>query len=155
MMPSGYRAPGLKFLATKMMSFGYKPPAPRMTPDDRQPSPWAHVLPEASRPPARSSAEEVMRAFTLGTYYNPAKKHYGRDVSVVCDRCSKSDLRVCIGTDTTDICLACAAALDAAEAVRVSCACVGSFAAVTVPLCVGAVCCAGEECASHCSFHRG
>jgi len=42
-----------------------------------------------------------------GTYYNPAHNHYGRQVDVVCDRCHKTGLGVCIGWQTYDLCLQC------------------------------------------------
>mgnify|MGYP001565582938 CR=1 FL=1 len=43
-----------------------------------------------------------------GAYYNPAWKHYGRHTNVVCDKCRKSNLNVCIGYMQSDLCLTCA-----------------------------------------------
>lgn len=42
-----------------------------------------------------------------GTYYNPASRHYGGHGTVVCDRCSKQNLNVCIGYNNHDLCLPC------------------------------------------------
>jgi hypothetical protein len=46
-----------------------------------------------------------------GTYYNPASSHYAMIESgcnsVVCDRCKKDSLNVCIGKDDSDLCLKC------------------------------------------------
>jgi hypothetical protein len=45
----------------------------------------------------------------LGVYYYPANKHYaGNQISVVCDRCNKSNLVSCIGYKDKDLCLSCA-----------------------------------------------
>lgn len=43
-----------------------------------------------------------------GTYYYPAWMKYGmKNVNVLCDRCGKQHLRVCIGIDEIDLCLDC------------------------------------------------
>ncbi len=42
-----------------------------------------------------------------GIYYYPAWKHYGRVTTVVCDRCSKSGLKTCIGFGQSDLCMIC------------------------------------------------
>lgn len=49
--------------------------------------------------------ENVVR---YGYFYYPAHKHYGKFVSVRCDRCNKTDLTSCIGYDKMDLCLPCA-----------------------------------------------
>ena len=45
-----------------------------------------------------------------GKYYAPAWKHYGETpTNVMCDRCRKSHLSICIGADANmDLCLNCA-----------------------------------------------
>ena len=43
-----------------------------------------------------------------GTYYNPANKHYKYKGIVNCDRCSRTNLLVCIGWEEYDLCLKCA-----------------------------------------------
>lgn len=62
--------------------------------------------------------------FRYGIYYNPASTHYAehnrnlttfgpyqefnsKPVNVVCDRCSKSNLKVCIGWNDSDLCMKC------------------------------------------------
>lgn len=43
-----------------------------------------------------------------GTYYNPATKHYGGAANnVVCDKCHRNNLSVCVGWQTFDLCLKC------------------------------------------------
>lgn len=43
-----------------------------------------------------------------GVYYNPANSHYGNNMSTVnCDRCRKSNLKVCIGYKDLDLCMTC------------------------------------------------
>lgn len=43
-----------------------------------------------------------------GIYYNPASSHYGiGTTNVICDRCRRSQLDVCIGWKTYDMCLKC------------------------------------------------
>ena len=51
--------------------------------------------------------ETMIKVYKNGTYYNPASKRYGPDANVVCDRCKKSKLDVCIGLQIYDLCLAC------------------------------------------------
>jgi hypothetical protein len=53
-------------------------------------------------------SKALMDAFYYGVYYNPASKHYGRECSVICDKCRRSNLEVCIGYAKTDLCLSCA-----------------------------------------------
>lgn len=46
--------------------------------------------------------------FENGTYYNPAWKHYGSNgMTVTCDRCKSSGLKICIGYESSDLCMAC------------------------------------------------
>lgn len=42
-----------------------------------------------------------------GIYYYPAWKHYGRVVTVICDRCQKHGLTACIGLNSQDLCITC------------------------------------------------
>ncbi len=50
----------------------------------------------------------MLNIYKNGTYYNPAKKHYGSDATnIVCDRCYKNNLDICIGWLTYDLCLQC------------------------------------------------
>ena len=45
---------------------------------------------------------------TYGTFFNPASRHYGmHDVNVICDRCRRNYLDVCIGYGSRDLCLQC------------------------------------------------
>jgi hypothetical protein len=47
------------------------------------------------------------RILDFGKYYYPAWKHYGRSVTVACDRCAKSGLHACIGFGQQDLCMIC------------------------------------------------
>lgn len=50
----------------------------------------------------------MLQIYSNGTYYSPANKHYGSDlVNVVCDRCFKNNLDICVGWLTHDLCLQC------------------------------------------------
>ena len=51
--------------------------------------------------------ETTIKIFKNGTYYNPASSHYNTDTSVICDRCKRTNLDMCIGYDTYDLCLQC------------------------------------------------
>lgn len=52
--------------------------------------------------------ETMLQIYSNGTYYSPATKHYGDDsINVVCDRCFKNNLDVCVGWLTHDLCLQC------------------------------------------------
>ncbi len=45
-----------------------------------------------------------------GKYYNPASDHYptsGPSTVVVCDRCQRNNLKVCVGYNDYDLCLKC------------------------------------------------
>lgn len=45
---------------------------------------------------------------TYGTFFNPASRHYGmHDANVICDRCRRQYLDVCIGYGSRDLCLQC------------------------------------------------
>ena len=52
--------------------------------------------------------EIIANISKFGTYYNPASNHYGKEVNVICDKCKKNGLNVCIGWQTFDLCLKCA-----------------------------------------------
>ncbi|VBB17923.1 hypothetical protein YASMINEVIRUS_386 [Yasminevirus sp. GU-2018] len=43
-----------------------------------------------------------------GKYYNPARLHYSPTTRVICDRCQKENIPVCIGYENQDLCLGCA-----------------------------------------------
>ncbi len=50
----------------------------------------------------------MLQIYKYGTYYSPASKHYGDDLAnVVCDRCFKNNLDICIGWLTHDVCISC------------------------------------------------
>lgn len=50
----------------------------------------------------------MLQIYLNGTYYNPASKHYGTsNNSVICDRCHKNGLDICIGWSSYDLCLDC------------------------------------------------
>lgn len=53
--------------------------------------------------------DTMIKVYKYGTYYNPASKHYGGEetTNVVCDRCYRDHLDVCIGWQTHDMCLHC------------------------------------------------
>lgn len=54
------------------------------------------------------SQETTINIVKNGTYYCPASKHYNnQSLNVVCDRCRKTNLDMCIGLDTYDLCLSC------------------------------------------------
>lgn len=42
-----------------------------------------------------------------GTYFNPAWKHYGEPGNIICDKCRKNNLDICIGYQDKDLCLEC------------------------------------------------
>lgn len=42
-----------------------------------------------------------------GKYYNPAYSHYGYKTNVVCDRCKRTNLDICIGYKDQDLCFNC------------------------------------------------
>jgi len=53
-------------------------------------------------------SEKVINTFENGTYFNPAAKHYNyRSVDIICDRCKRRPLKVCIGWDRYDLCMNC------------------------------------------------
>ena len=54
------------------------------------------------------SQETMVKILKNGTYYFPATKHYNNNAtSVMCDRCRRTDLDMCIGLDSYDLCLPC------------------------------------------------
>lgn len=54
------------------------------------------------------SREKTLQIFKHGVYYSPATKHYNtQNSNVVCDRCHTTNLDICIGYETYDICLSC------------------------------------------------
>ena len=51
--------------------------------------------------------ETTIKVFKNGKYYNPASDRYGPNANVVCDRCRRNNLDICIGLQTYDLCLPC------------------------------------------------
>lgn len=52
--------------------------------------------------------KNLLNTFEKGTYYNPAWKHYdNQNANVTCDRCGRSNLKICIGHGQFDLCMAC------------------------------------------------
>lgn len=56
--------------------------------------------------------DAFMKVYEHGTYYNPAQKHYREDIEVGCDRCLKTDIKVCLGYLEYDLCMTCVADID-------------------------------------------
>ncbi len=52
-------------------------------------------------------SKECEQVYLHGTYYNPASDHYKGNGSVVCDRCSRENLAICIGYKNNDLCIPC------------------------------------------------
>ena len=52
---------------------------------------------------------DFFKILTQGKYYYPASSHYSQNesISVTCDRCLTTNLKVCIGFDQYDLCLEC------------------------------------------------
>lgn len=51
--------------------------------------------------------ETTIKIFKNGTYYNPASSHYNTGASVICDRCKRTNLDMCIGYESYDLCFQC------------------------------------------------
>jgi hypothetical protein len=52
--------------------------------------------------------KELLDVFKYGKYYNPAYLHYNKsDAVVICDRCKRSNLKICIGHGSNDLCMIC------------------------------------------------
>ncbi len=49
----------------------------------------------------------MIKIWKYGTYYNPASKHYGNPGNIMCDKCFKDNLNMCIGYEDYDLCLNC------------------------------------------------
>ncbi len=49
----------------------------------------------------------MIKIWKYGTYYNPASKHYGNGGNIMCDKCYKDNLNMCIGYEDHDLCLNC------------------------------------------------
>ena len=61
-----------------------------------------------------AALDPLMQCLLGGTYYAPATKHYNNPaLMVVCDRCGKQNLKVCIGLGTSDLCMRCVTDLEA------------------------------------------
>ena len=50
---------------------------------------------------------KTQQVYENGTYYNPAWKHYNHTATVVCDKCRRRPLKVCIGYGDHDLCMIC------------------------------------------------
>jgi hypothetical protein len=61
------------------------------------------------------SREEALNVLKNGIYYYPASKHYGRQISVFCDFCGKTQLKVSIGYTDKDLCTTCVETLSHQE----------------------------------------
>jgi len=59
--------------------------------------------------PSQVNFENIVK---YGTYYYPADKHYYNGTIVQCDYCLKSNLKSCIGYNTSDLCLTCASKIE-------------------------------------------
>jgi hypothetical protein len=53
------------------------------------------------------SKDTMIKICKYGTYYNPAYNHYGSETNVMCDRCRKDNLDICVGWQSHDLCLPC------------------------------------------------
>ena len=51
--------------------------------------------------------EQMLTICKSGKYYNPASSHYDGKKTVVCDRCYRVNLDMCIGYEDNDLCLIC------------------------------------------------
>ena len=53
--------------------------------------------------------EKTLQIFKNGIYYCPASKHYSSNesINIVCDRCKRTNIDICIGYETYDLCLQC------------------------------------------------
>ena len=55
---------------------------------------------------------ELIETYKLGTYFNPAFKHYIKETNVSCDRCKRENLTSCIGYNDCDLCIQCTADIE-------------------------------------------
>lgn len=67
--------------------------------------------------------ENINKLVKYGIYYNPACKHYNQEGEVICDKCHKRNLTICIGYETFDMCLQCVQEEDDKVIERVNCPC--------------------------------
>jgi len=58
--------------------------------------------------------DNSFNVYRYGTYYNPAFRQYNLTtmVNVICDRCHKNYLNVCIGWNNKNLCLECVNMID-------------------------------------------
>jgi len=61
------------------------------------------------------SKEMMSKVCKYGTFYNPATAHYNNGLCVVCDRCYRQNLNVCIGYDKYDLCMKCIEEISAVD----------------------------------------
>lgn len=54
-----------------------------------------------------NTMDNLMDVCHFGKYYDPASSHYGPGRVVKCDRCGKTNLKVCFGYQKLDLCLTC------------------------------------------------
>ena len=53
------------------------------------------------------STSQLNEVVTYGKLYYPAESHYAHKSIVVCDRCNKTRLKVCVGYKNFDLCMKC------------------------------------------------
>ena len=66
------------------------------------------------------SYDTTLKILKYGTYYNPASDHYGmlggsssgQTSGVICDRCYRNNLSICIGYQSKDLCIRCIQEID-------------------------------------------
>jgi len=58
--------------------------------------------------------DNSFNVYRYGTYYNPAFRQYNLTtmVNVICDRCHKNYLNVCVGWNNKNLCLECVNMID-------------------------------------------
>lgn len=56
---------------------------------------------------------DIKMTWSIGTYFNPSGKHYGKILGRVnCDYCKTENIKQCIGLDKVDLCMKCIDKLD-------------------------------------------
>lgn len=55
---------------------------------------------------------ELILAYFNGKYYNPANSHYNKSGIINCDRCHKTNIKICIGYNKIDLCMKCVEVLN-------------------------------------------
>ncbi len=59
--------------------------------------------------PKSIDKKTMLKICKYGEYYNPASSHHGggKNINVMCDKCYKDKLEICIGYENYDLCLSC------------------------------------------------